>query len=170
MARTFTSKSGRTFGHTSPHPDLGIRLGVNVARVAAEEDLSPRGADLRLAAAIALFGQDRFKAQTGAYRSAPLTAQTVANPDRVKPTLLLDHLRAAQAVFSQDGVHREPHAATVARMIEVLRDTGNLDLAREVLDTAINPRSHEAAAERAEYARRDRAARRAAKMAAKGRR
>lgn len=166
MARTFTSKSGRTFQHTSPDADLGIRLGVNVARIAAERDLSPRGAVLRLAAGLALYGQERFKAQTGAYRSAPLTAQTVQNPDRVKPTLLLDHLEDSDRFWNAQD-HKDPHAATVTAMIEALRDGGNLDDAAEILRNAVNPRSHTAAATRADLRRKDRAAHEARKRSAK---
>jgi len=168
MARTFTSKSGRTFQHTSPDPDLGIRLGVNVARIAAERDYSPKGAVLRLAAGLALYGQNRFKSQTGVYRSAPLTAQTVANPDRVKPTLLLDHLEDSVRFWDAQD-RKDPNAATVTAMVEALRDGGDLDTARQILENAVRMHSSSAAQTRAALRRSDRAMNDARKRSAKGR-
>lgn len=132
MATTFVSKSGRTFGHTSPHPDLGIRLGVNVAQACAEEDLSPKGSVLRLARDLALYGADSTRDAAGNILPAPLTG-AVKDPSRIRATLLLSHLRAAARWYaSHDKV---PSHADMRTMIETARDEGgaSLDEVRGIL-------------------------------------
>lgn len=150
-----------TYTHHKADPILGIRVGSDACRRANAKGHRPRGAVMRYAKQLALYGAERTRAADGSYRHARRSA-VVRDPSKVKPRITLENVLAAERRFAQE--RKRGADTTVAGAIR----TGDHDGVRADLTAAVRDASPEAERVRAAQEREMAAQARARRIAAKG--
>jgi hypothetical protein len=155
------TRTKHVYTHHAADPVLGIRVGSDACKRANEKGHPPRGAVMRYAKDLALYGAERNRAEDGSYRHARRSA-VVKDSSRVRPRITLENVLAAERRYAQEL--RRGSDASIRGAIE----TGDLDGARADVTAAVRDASPEGERVRAAQERRTASARRAAKLAAKG--
>jgi hypothetical protein len=147
------------YTHHGPDPVLGIRVGADACRRANLKGHRPRGAVMRYAKDLALYGAERTRMEDGSYRHARRTA--VVGPKGGKPRITLENVLAAEARYANE--RKRGSDATIAGAIQA----GDHDATRAALEAAVRDASPEAERVRAAQDRASRAER-ARRVTAKG--
>ena len=154
-----------TFTHHAADPILGIRVGTDACKRANAQGHSPRGAIMRYARDLAVYGAERTRDEDGNYRHARRSA-SIKDPSRARPRITLENVLAAEAWYADR--RKRPHAATLADAINAaVGDNAASARVRAALNAAVLDASAEGERVRAAQERAAAAARRARQIAAK---
>jgi len=156
--------AAHVYQYRTADPVLGIRVGTDACKRATAKGHSPRGAIMRLAKDLAVYGQNATRDEAQNLRHARRTAEIKGDGSRVGHRITLECVLAAEAWYASH--RKQPSRADMATMIATARDEGTLDKAREAITIAVHDNSDEAERVRATQ---NRAEARARRLSAKAR-